>query len=147
MIQMNTYVLVIALFVCLFDCCKSVCLGSVPSNSIITGARGCKPFEIPYRSGWDSISIYAWAGLIRDDKWAVALLWWWIQPKSILTLFGMSAQSAHLLCVIKKPRQTDNIPLTKAPIATVCHAQCFCVSVNDLGLVVENADMGFCWRF
>lgn len=59
----------------------------------------------------------------------------------------MSAQSVHVLYVIKKPCQTENIPLIKAPIATVCHAQCFCVWLNDLALIVENADMGFVGDF
>lgn len=59
----------------------------------------------------------------------------------------MSTQSVHLLCVSKKTPQTENVPLIKAPIATVCHAQCFCVLLNDSGSTAENADVGFVGDF
>lgn len=63
--------------------------------------------------------------------------------KAILTLFGMSAQSVPLLRAIKKPHQTANTPLIKAPTATVCHAQGSCELLNDLASIAEDADVGF----
>lgn len=48
MIQMNTYVPIIALFVCSFDCCSSVRLGSVASSSTMAGAL-CNSTQVGIR--------------------------------------------------------------------------------------------------